>query len=696
VLHELRFASRFKSLLASNGFLFSVEKRKKIPWQAMHSNFSPPQHHTSKHASALRVKIVSLITALGLIFLLIALFNSAISPHSRVAVPNDLDVDITNFSTPKTSASHFDDDSVHVIDGRPHHIIWRGVVYRVAERSNKAKIDPASVSDAELETAFSPRWNLFAGIAFVCVFGAALAAGLTLGLVSIDPFDLELILHTNVEDCETEEEKQELLKEKQYAERLMPLVQRHHLLLVTLLLLNSICNEALPLFLDRLVPSYIAVILSVTFVLIFGEILPSAIFTGQNQLKFAAFLAPLIYFVMFVFFLIAYPIAWILDLTLGVDEVEHYRRGELKALVKLHAHAHNIASSTSTSDLNNYGSSITPDILTRGKSSESPQNGSGGYQSGVDTPRSRENSLEFGLSRDEITIIHGALEIKNVTVSDIMVEWDKVFMLNMDTQLNYDILAQMIAAGHSRIPIYEQNRNNIRGLLLVKKLIVISPEDSRSVRSLGLRKPLFITPDHALLDVLNVFQQGKSHLAIICADPAAVEMALKKGEEIPANIEMHGILTLEDVLERLIKEEITDETDAQGGVKQVLLEKSQLKRKITTLRAAILKQKGLAVSRVASSEIRRINAVGKNTRAASVITTHSSGSSSGDNKPASSLLSRPHTVNYGAISVSIGDFPEAKINSNDSNNSNSSSQHREPRTTTNRDKPSVTLAEKVI
>lgn len=49
-------------------------------------------------------------------------------------------------------------------------------------------------------------------------------------------------------------------------------IHRHHLLLVTLLLANSIAMEALPIFLDRLVPSWAAVLISVTAVLFFGEV----------------------------------------------------------------------------------------------------------------------------------------------------------------------------------------------------------------------------------------------------------------------------------------------------------------------------------------------------------------------------------------------------------------------------------------
>ena len=60
------------------------------------------------------------------------------------------------------------------------------------------------------------------------------------------------------------------------AKKLLPLIvhQPHHHLLVTLLLMNSFANEALPLFLDNLVPSWAAIAISVSAVLLVGEILP--------------------------------------------------------------------------------------------------------------------------------------------------------------------------------------------------------------------------------------------------------------------------------------------------------------------------------------------------------------------------------------------------------------------------------------
>ena len=67
-----------------------------------------------------------------------------------------------------------------------------------------------------------------------------------------------------------------------YLQNLLWFTKNHHLTLVTLLLANAVAAEALPLFLDKLVPEYLAIVLSVTFVLIFGEIIPSAICTGPQ------------------------------------------------------------------------------------------------------------------------------------------------------------------------------------------------------------------------------------------------------------------------------------------------------------------------------------------------------------------------------------------------------------------------------
>lgn len=67
------------------------------------------------------------------------------------------------------------------------------------------------------------------------------------------------------------------VKQQLAAARLIPLVAKPHWLLCTLLLCNAACMEALPLFLDRLLNPVVAILLSVTAILLFGEIIPQAV-----------------------------------------------------------------------------------------------------------------------------------------------------------------------------------------------------------------------------------------------------------------------------------------------------------------------------------------------------------------------------------------------------------------------------------
>ena len=94
-----------------------------------------------------------------------------------------------------------------------------------------------------------------------CTICAALASGLTIGLMAFDTTKLEI--KTMIGD--------EI--ETAAAHSILPLIKQHHLLLVTLLLFNAAATEALPVFLGALVPDWVAIIISVTLVLIFGEVI---------------------------------------------------------------------------------------------------------------------------------------------------------------------------------------------------------------------------------------------------------------------------------------------------------------------------------------------------------------------------------------------------------------------------------------
>ena len=107
-------------------------------------------------------------------------------------------------------------------------------------------------------------------------------SGLTVGLFNIDKLELEMKLENGNE------------QEKQRAKKVLPMLEKHHFLLVTLLLCNAVAMEALPIFLDKLVPSVYAVGISVTVILFFGEIIPQSLCIGPRQLQIAEAVVPFV------------------------------------------------------------------------------------------------------------------------------------------------------------------------------------------------------------------------------------------------------------------------------------------------------------------------------------------------------------------------------------------------------------------
>lgn len=107
--------------------------------------------------------------------------------------------------------------------------------------------------------------SLFGSLAFI-LFGGTMS-GLTIGLLSLDVTTLNVIAATSESE-----------KERRNAKRIIPLVKKPHLVLVSLVLGNAIANEALPIFLDRIVPSIVAIVISVTAILFFGEVIPQVNF----------------------------------------------------------------------------------------------------------------------------------------------------------------------------------------------------------------------------------------------------------------------------------------------------------------------------------------------------------------------------------------------------------------------------------
>lgn len=146
------------------------------------------------------------------------------------------------------------------------------------------------------------------------------------------------------------------------------------------------------------------------------------------------------------------------------------------------------------------------------------------------------------LNEDEVTIISAVLDLKDKTVGSIMTPMGDVFTMSADTVLDEKMMATILSQGYSRIPIYApENRRNFIGMLLVKILITYDPEDGARVRDFALATLPETAPETSCLDIVNFFQEGKSHMVLVSDFPGQDKGAL-------------GVVTLEDVIEELIGE----------------------------------------------------------------------------------------------------------------------------------------------
>eukprot|EP01035_Chromulina_nebulosa_P023234 gene23234-30116_t len=410
---------------------------------------------------------------------------------------------------------------------------------------------------------------IYLACAIGCVICAALAAGMTMGLLSLDSLKLrvKLLVGTESEKIAAKRHDNELFVFQSHNHsinvtnlRILPLIENHHFLLCTLLLFNALANEALPIFLDAVLPAWAAVLISVTLVLLCGEILPTAIFTGPDQLVIASRCTGLVYFLEIIFYPIARPMALLLDRFLGSDcDDDYMRRDEISAMLRIISDGqpslrHNSRERIKSSEVR-FSSLKSSDV------EEEEQIEEGARAS--DAPSFSE---EAPLSADEVTVVTGVLALAKKTIQDVFTPLDQVDMLCEDNLLDRQTLAAIDRVGHSRLPVFRgENRTNIMGFLLVKKLVgLLAGADGSLVRvgDISLNQPLILGTKQSLLDVLALFQRGQSHLALVSDQPIELQTHYSSSDDPPpSRCAPLGIVTLEDILEEMLQSEILDEGD---------------------------------------------------------------------------------------------------------------------------------------
>ncbi|XP_035481376.2 metal transporter CNNM3 isoform X1 [Scophthalmus maximus] len=148
----------------------------------------------------------------------------------------------------------------------------------------------------------------------------------------------------------------------------------------------------------------------------------------------------------------------------------------------------------------------------------------------------------------------GTLRIK--TVEDILTPLKDCFMLPSSVVLDFSTMSEIMQSGYTRVPIYEEERSNIVEILYVKDLALVDPDDCTPMTTITkfYNHPLhYVFNDTKLDAMLEEFKKGNSHMAI-------VQKVNNEGEGDPF-YEVLGLVTLEDVIEEIIKSEILDESD---------------------------------------------------------------------------------------------------------------------------------------
>jgi magnesium and cobalt transporter len=139
-------------------------------------------------------------------------------------------------------------------------------------------------------------------------------------------------------------------------------------------------------------------------------------------------------------------------------------------------------------------------------------------------------------------MLEGVIRMADMSAGDVMVAAPRMDRLNIDSPLD-ELLHQVIDTAHSRFPVFEDDSDNIIGILMAKDLLKLQRAPEHNIRAL-LRPAVFIPESKGLNDLLRDFRGNRNHLAIVIDEFGRVA----------------GLVTIEDVLEQIVGE-IEDEFD---------------------------------------------------------------------------------------------------------------------------------------
>jgi magnesium and cobalt transporter len=145
---------------------------------------------------------------------------------------------------------------------------------------------------------------------------------------------------------------------------------------------------------------------------------------------------------------------------------------------------------------------------------------------------------------DVLVMIEGALHVADMQVRDAMVAKANMMVVSSNSTLQ-EILATVVASGHSRFPVIGEDINDVQGILLAKDLLpyLANPEEQDFDLKDMMRPAVFIPESKRLNVLLREFRVSRNHIAIVVDEYGVT-----------------GLITIEDVIEEIVGE-IEDEYD---------------------------------------------------------------------------------------------------------------------------------------
>ena len=166
-------------------------------------------------------------------------------------------------------------------------------------------------------------------------------------------------------------------------------------------------------------------------------------------------------------------------------------------------------------------------------------------QGAADAPQGPDDFQE--LDRHERALIHNVLRLRETTADDVMIPRADIVAIRLDVTLE-QALEQIRLEGHSRLPVYRDQLDEIVGMVHIKDVFAhVGRPESFNLETI-LRRPLIVAPQIPVLELLLQMRQARMHMALVVDEYGGID----------------GLVTIEDLVET-ITGDIADEHDEIAG-----------------------------------------------------------------------------------------------------------------------------------